>query len=202
MRITPLVISTILLTGLLSACKGKEQDSDSTPTSYKEVEEECSSDCDLTMPDNEDGNWEKCYFRDEFDELDYSNPFISLYISGKSSDIALNVAYSPSGIFAFRLFECRGRLVRDIYSSKITMSIRVNGQDIGPVTLPVEKNEFYIYGEDSQFLSTIFNEGSFYISLKYDGYNKDYHYVFYVNEPKGSFERAVKNLLNSEYLGE
>ena len=206
MRIISVTISALLCLGVLASCKGKEELREESKTiSSEETDDYDSSVVDQIMVDTQQGNWEKHYFKDEFGELDYSNPFLFLSVNGRRDshhDIELGVLYRPSGSFSFKLFEYNGRLIRDILSSNIIMTIRVNGQDIGPISLPVNKNEFYIYGEDSHVISTIFNEGTFSISLRDEGYLDDYHYLFHINEPKGGFEQAVTKLLNSEYFGE
>ncbi|MBD5326237.1 MAG: hypothetical protein HDS04_06115 [Bacteroides sp.] len=204
MRIISVIISALLPLGVFSACKGKDvlKSESAIATNEVELEDEYFYDGDSNEADTQYGEWEKSYFNDEFGEPDYANPFISLFVRERSNDIDLGVSYRPSGTFSFILFEYNGRLVHNIYSSTIVMTIRVNGQDIGPVSIPVEKNEFFISGIDSQIISTIFNQGSFSISLRDKGYLDDYHYIFHINEPKGCFEQAVTHLLNSEYYGE
>lgn len=193
-----------MLVAIFSSCKhqGTSYDSDDNTMSLNIEDDETGY--EGVLDDNVDelyGGWEKSYFKDEFGEIDYSNPCIALWVPQGGNNVNLGVLYRPSGTFAFKLFDKYGE-VESIYGSSINMSIRVNGQDIGPVSIPVEDNEFYLYGDDSAAMSTIFNEGSFAISIRYESYNYKYHYVFNVNEAKGSFERAVTQLLGSVYRGE
>lgn len=148
------------------------------------------------------GGWEKSYFRDDFNELDYSKPFMSLWVGQGGYNVNLAVLYRPSGSFAFKLFDDDGD-IREVYGSSLDMTIRVNGNDIGPVTFDVRKNEWYVTGDDTRVMSTIFNQGSFAISISYESYGGEtIHYVFNVKEAKGSFERAVTHLLGTAYMGE
>ena len=147
-------------------------------------------------------DWIKSYFRDDFDEYNYSKPYIRLLVPD-GRRIVLGLLYRPSGSFTFKLFDDDGD-IHQITASYANLGFRANGIDIGPCELEVVSDEVHItHPDDIKTISTVFNYGDFKISFDYvDGLGETQHYVFSVSNPQNEFKRAIDHLLGTEYFGQ
>ena len=213
------IIAIAAIIGLVSTCSGKDEFSqaeeyavtvdDSQLIPAEEMVEEAvdisALDDNGNYVDKDDthyNDWVKSYFRDDFDEYNYSKPYIRLLVPD-GRRIVLGILYRPSGSFTFKLFDDDGD-IHQITASYANLGFRANGIDIGPCELEVVSDEVHItHPDDIKTISTVFNYGDFKISFDYvDGLGETQHYVFSVSNPQNEFKRAIDHLLGTEYFGQ